>query len=231
MRRLALALALAIAFLPSGLAAKPSDRALVQVVFRDFLAAIADRDVAAGVAVLSKGSLAEWQRDRGLALFGARREVAELSPGRRLAVFALRHHEPAFLAADGSPEELAGHAIRAGMADREGLSRVEMSDVIVQGDRASGGLIVSGLPSGFRAAFVREDGRWRFDLPATLEAAGKVVTRAAAASESSENAVIAGMLTMSSGRRPTDRIWEPLAKRRAAAPDAGGQSSLEALAR
>lgn len=212
MRRFAIAVALATTLLPAVAPARPSDRALVQATFREFVAALGDRDAAAGVASLSKASIAEWQRDRALALEGAKSEVAALPPGRRLAVLALRHHAPRFLAKEGSPDELAGHAIRAGMADRAELARIELGDVVVKGERASGQLFASGLPSGFRAGFVREDGRWRLDLPMTLDSAGRVVTRAAAASDSSENAVIAGLLFATSGTRPTSRIWTPLAK-------------------
>jgi len=210
MRRLAIALALGIALWPAVGPARPSDRALVQATFRDFVAALADRDADAGVASLSKASLVEWQRDRALALDGAKSEIAAQPAGRRLAVYALRHHAPKFLAKEGPPDELARHAIRAGMADREGLSRIELGDVVVKGERASGQLFAAGWPSGFRAGFVREEGRWRVDLPATLDSAGRVVAQAAQASESSEDSVITGLLTLSSGQRPTSRIWKPL---------------------
>ena len=125
---------------------------------------------------------------------------------------ALRHHAPRFLRREGSPRELAGYARGAGMADRDSLAAVELGDVVVKGERAGGQLFASGLPSGFRADFVREDGAWKLDLGATHEAAGRVVTRAAKAADASEDSVIAGLLMLSSGERPTSRIWEPMAR-------------------
>jgi len=197
-----------------------SERVRVADAFRAFLRALADRDADAGVAVLSQASLVEWQRDRALALDAPRADVEALPPGRRLAVLALRHHEPRFLAQDGTPEALARRAIHAGLVDRDGVAQIELRDVVVQGDRASGQLFAAGLPSGFRAGFVREDDRWRVDLPATLDSAGRVVVQAAKASDSSENAVIAGLLYASSGTRPTLEIWKPLGPRWPAARDA-----------
>ena len=187
LRRSALAAALALA-LPLSAVAR-SDRADVGATFGAFLRALG----------------------------GARSEIEALPAGRRLAVLALRHHEPRYLAADGAPEALARHAIASGIADREELARVDLADVVVRGERASGQLLAAGLPSGFRAAFVRERGRWCIDLPGTLDAAGRVVAQAAKASDSTEDAVIAGLLYLSSGERPTSEIWEPLAKRRARA--------------
>jgi len=215
LRRSALAAALALA-LPLSAVAR-SDRADVGATFGAFLRALGDHDADAGVAMLSTASLDEWSRDRALALGGARSEIEALPAGRRLAVLALRHHEPRYLAADGAPEALARHAIASGIADREELARVDLADVVVRGERASGQLLAAGLPSGFRAAFVRERGRWCIDLPGTLDAAGRVVAQAAKASDSTEDAVIAGLLYLSSGERPTSEIWEPLAKRRARA--------------
>ncbi|RIL04705.1 MAG: hypothetical protein DCC71_13175 [Proteobacteria bacterium] len=211
-----MAIAAAIVSLHAPAGAAASDRAQVHAAFRGFLRALAQRDADAGASLLSAASLPEWQRNRALALHAQREEVAAEPPGRRLVVFALRHYEPKFLAKDGSPRELVGHGIRAGVADRDGLARVELADVVVRGDRASGNLLASGLPSTFRADFVRERGAWKLDLPATIGSAGRTVSRAAAASGAEEDDVIAGLLLLASGERPTARIWQPLA--RSAAP-------------
>jgi len=208
----AIGLSLVLALLETPAQARPSDAAQVRQSFARLAAALAARDADAGLHVLSIASLLEWQRDRELALHGARAEVAAQSPGRRLVVMALRHHAPKFLSRDGSPRELVGYALGAGMASRDLLAMIELGDVAVKGERAGGQLFASGLPSGFRADFVREDGAWKLDLGASIDAAGRVVTRAAKAADASEDSVIAGLLMVSSGERPTTRIWQPLAR-------------------
>ena len=208
----AIGLSLVLALLETPAQARSSDATQVRQSFARLAAALAARDADAGLHVLSIASLLEWQRDRELALHGARAEVAAQSPGRRLVVMALRHHAPKFLSRDGSPRELVGYALGAGMASRDLLAMIELGDVAVKGERAGGQLFASGLPSGFRADFVREDGAWKLDLGATIDAAGRVVTRAAKAADASEDSVIAGLLMVSSGERPTTRIWEPLAR-------------------
>ena len=208
----AIGLSLVLALLETPAQARSSDATQVRQSFARLAAALAARDAGAGLHVLSIASLLEWQRDRELALHGARAEVAAQSPGRRLVVMALRHHAPKFLSRDGSPRELVGYALGAGMASRDLLAMIELGDVAVKGERAGGQLFASGLPSGFRADFVREDGAWKLDLGASIDAAGRVVTRAAKAADASEDSVIAGLLMVSSGERPTTRIWEPLAR-------------------
>ncbi len=206
----AIGLSLAIALAETSARAGPSDAAQVRQSFARFAAALVARDADAGQRELSIASFAEWQRDRALAVRATRAELAAQPPGRRLLVMALRHHAPKFLARDGSSRELVGYALGSGIADRESLAMIELGDVAVKNDRAGGQLFASGLPSGFRAGFVREDGAWKLDLPTTIDAAGRVVTRAAKSADASEDSVIAGLLMVSSGSRPTARIWEPL---------------------
>jgi hypothetical protein len=156
-------------------------------------------------------SLAEWAQERNLALHGSRAEVEALSPGRRLAVLALRHAQPVFLLREGSPTELTSAAVRAGLLDRAALDAIELGDVArLAADRASGLVLAAGLPSGFRAGFVRERGSWCLDLPSSLAAAGRVVSQTARATGLEETAVILNLIAAASGEPVSEAIWQPL---------------------
>jgi len=204
--RLALAALLLVA------AAAPPAATLARRSFDAFKRALAERDGDAAVALLSAPSLAEWERDRRLALHGSPDEVRALSPGPRLAVLALRHAQPVFLLRDGTPAELAAAAVRSGLADRGALELLEIRDITARGDRASGQILASGLPSGMRAGFLRERGAWKLDLPASLDAAGRLVTETARATGNSEDAVIANLIGAASGERVGEEIWLPLVR-------------------
>ena len=208
----AIGLLLVLALVETPATAAPSDAVQVKQTFARFTSALAARDSAAGERELSMASFPEWERDRELALHGSRAELAAQPAGRRLIVMALRHHEPKFLAQNGSSRELVGYALGSGIASRKSIAAIEIGDVAVTGDKAAGVLFASGMPSGFRAAFVREGGAWKLDLPATTDAAGRVVTRGAKSAQASEDSVIAGLLMLSSGARPTSQIWEPLVR-------------------
>jgi hypothetical protein len=210
-------LRLALAALLLTAAAAPSAAVLARRSFDAFKRALAERDGEAAVALLSTPSLAEWERERHVALHGSPDEVHALAPGPRLAVLALRHAQPVFLLRDGTPPELAAAAVRSGLADREALELIEISDIAARGDQASGQLTASGLPSGVRAGFVRERGAWKLDLPASLDAAGRMVAQTARATGSSEDAVIVNLIGAASGERVGDEIWQPLLRDRGAA--------------
>ena len=188
-----------------------SDAASMHRSFDAFKRALAARDGQAAVALLSAASVAEWARDRDLALHGSRADVEALPPGRRLAVLALRHAQPVFLLREGPPAELASAAVRAGLVDRAALDAVELGDIArLAGDRASGLVLAAGLPSGFRAGFVRERGSWCLDLPSSLAAADRVVSQTARATGLAEDAVILNLIAAASGEATSESIWRPL---------------------
>jgi hypothetical protein len=186
--------------------------------------ALVARDADAALARLSDASLAEWARLRALALRGPLAEVEALAPGPRLAVLALRHAAPVWLLRDGPPRETAAAAVRAGLVDRAAAAQVALADVAVLGPaRALGQLHAAGLPSGFRAGFVREADAWKLDLPATLDGVGRVVTQVARTTGASENAVIVNLIAVATGEPVGGAVWRPLLGEERPAQDEAGR--------
>jgi hypothetical protein len=200
------------------LRATASEERAVHDAFTSLVAALAARDGDATWAHLSGATRVEWARDCEVALHGNVDTVQALPPGPRLLVLALRHGAPAWARTSGTPRELADRAVHAGLVDGRAAHAVDLADVAVQGDRASGVLFVSGLPSPFRAAFVREDAAWKLDLPGTLALAGRVLTRAARSNGTDESAVIVNLLAAVSGRPVGVEAWRPLVPAARAAP-------------
>jgi hypothetical protein len=207
--RLALAPLAALAIAATALGASPAHQ-LVKQCYASFERALVERNGETALRLLSAGSLREWERLVRLALRGSIDEIEALPPGHRLAVLALRHQAPTFLRAQGSEQDRLVQAVRSGLLDRDAAGLAEMGDVALQGERASGLLVVAGLPSGFRAGFVREDGAWRVDLGSSLDGVGRVVTGIARANRVGESAVIVNLLAAASGRRVGGEVWRPL---------------------
>lgn len=203
----ALALVLLVPFALA--AARPADE--VRRSYAALEQALVTRDAGAALGLVSEASIAEWVRLRQVALRGPVTEVAALAPGPRLAVLALRHQAPVWLLRDGPPRELAAHAVRAGLVDRRAVEQVELADVaVLDPARALGQLHAAGLPSGFRAGFVREAGAWKLDLPATLAGVGRVVSQVARTTGASEDAVIVNLLAAATGEPVGGAVWKPL---------------------
>ncbi len=182
--------------------------------------AIVARDVDAALTRVSTGSLAEWARLRQLALRGSLDDVEALPPGPRLAVLGVRHVAPVWLLRDGTPRDLAAHAVRAGLADQRAVDRLDLADVaVLDRQRALGQLYAAGFPSGLRVGFVREHDHesareresWRLDLEATLAGVGRIVSQVARTTGLPESQVILNLLEAITDEPVTDAVWRPLA--------------------
>lgn len=173
--------------------------------------AIVLRDANVALTRVSAASLDEWARLRQLALRGSRDEVEALAPGPRLAVLGIRHVAPIWLLRDGTPRDLASHAVRAGLADRRAVDRIDLADVaVLDRRRALGQIYAAGFPSGLRIGFVREQEHWRLDLESTLAGVGRIVSQVARSTGLSESRVILNLLEAVTGEAATNSVWRPL---------------------
>lgn len=174
--------------------------------------AVVARDADAALQRVSGASLEQWAQLRQLALQGAPDEVEALPPGPRLAVLGVRHVAPVWLLREGTPRELAAHAVRAGIADQRAIDRLDLADVAVLGPaRALAQIYAAGFPSGLRIGFVREHESWRLDLDATLVGVGRIVSQVSRTTGLPESRVIANLLEALTGEPVTDAVWRPLA--------------------
>lgn len=190
----------------------------IRGVYEALEQAVVMRDADAALTRVSTASLEEWAQLRSLVLQGSRADVQALAPGPRLVVLGVRHVAPVWLLRDGTPRELAAHAVRAGLADPRAVVRLDLTDVaVLDRTRALAQIYASGFPSGLRVGFVREQDRWRFDLPATLAGVGRIVSQVARTTGLPEGQVILNLLTALTGEPVTDAVWHPLAPRAPAA--------------
>lgn len=200
--------------------------------------AIVARDADAALMRVSATSLEEWARLRQLALRGSLADVEALPPGPRLAVLGVRHVAPVWLLRDGTPRDLAAHAVRAGLADQRAVDRLDLADVaVLDRGRALAQIYAAGFPSGLRVGFVRErdsaqeHGSWQLDLESTLVGVGRIVSQVARTTGRSENRVILNLLEAMTGEAVTDSVWQPLAPELGPtdADDANGADDADAF--
>ncbi len=182
--------------------------------------AIVARDAEAALLRVSAESLEQWAHLRELALRGSTDEVEALPPGPRLAVLGTRHVAPVWLLRDGTPRELAAHAIRAGLADQRAVDRSDLADVaVLDRRRALAQIYAAGFPSGLRIGFVRAEPPgydppgytgWQLDLEATLVGVGRIVSQVARTTGLPETRVILNLLEAMTDEPVTDAVWLPL---------------------
>lgn len=173
--------------------------------------AIVARDSDAALLLVSAASLERWARLRQLALHGSLADVEALAPGPRLVVLGVRHVAPVWLSRDGTPRDLAAHAVRAGLGSQRAVDRLDLADVaVLDPARALGQIYAAGFPSGLRIGFVREQESWRLDFDMTLLGVGRIVSQVAQTTGLPESRVILNLLEAMTDKPVTDAVWLPL---------------------
>ncbi|WP_207480268.1 hypothetical protein [Arenibaculum pallidiluteum] len=164
-------------------------------------AALRDRD---GAAVLASLSQEDRQRlDRIRAAAGEGKGLSALGPSERFAALGLRHYmKPADIKRRDAAG-LAEYALDQRWLDPRDIGRAGLSRVRVQGDRASGTLVIDNKPQIVPANFVKEQGRWKLDLSPTLQMTDALIRTQAGLTRRTEDQVIVEILERASGRKVT----------------------------
>ena len=159
------ACALLAFLLPLATVARAEDvLAQVRAAFARYVAAVAARDGAAAVGLVTPASLAHQERLRDLALVAPREQLAALPPADRLMVLRLRHE---FTAAELRPlsgADLIRIGVEEAWSSPKVLAPLAITAVDETGDLATARVERAGELVPIRLLFRRDAGGWRLDL-------------------------------------------------------------------
>lgn len=186
-----------------------SEELAVREAFEGYRQALIDKDGNQAASRVTSSTIDAYQDFRDQALMAEEGTVRSLSMANRMQVLLLRHRiDPAEL------EQMDGRAVFAYAVDREwvgkdGVVRIELHDIAVNGARATARVGVNGVTSAEVMHFRKEDGEWRFDLGPTLRRSDQVLQQLASQRGLTENEYLFSMITTLSGEQVTDAIWQP----------------------
>jgi hypothetical protein len=186
------------------------EKEAVAATFRGYKQAIIAQNGAEATGWVTKSTLDEYQTWVQWARSATRKEVEALPFASRIQVLMIRHRVDA-----ATLREADGGAIFALAVDRDwtgkaGVNRMELGEVEVKDDKATGKCLVSGKQVGMDFEFLKENGKWRIDLSALTKLSGPSLQAAVAQSGVAENTFILQMLEKMSGKRPAESIWDPV---------------------
>ena len=138
--------------------------AQVRAAFARYVAAVAARDGAAAVGLVTPASLAHQERLRDLALVAPREQLAALPSADRLMVLRLRHEFTAEELRPLSGADLIRIGVEEAWSSPKVLAPLAITAVEETGDPATARVERAGEPVPIRLLFRRDAGRWRLDL-------------------------------------------------------------------
>ena len=179
------------------------DADAIRDVVRQYQAAISRRDGPAAARLVSRDTRAYYTRLLGMAVSATEEQVRAAPLMDRVTILLYRHRTaPGELRALAADQAFA-HTISAGwVTATEGEELASRSEAFGEGDRAI-------LRYDGDTHFVREDGIWRWDMMALIQAATAEMEEGMASREE-EDEFLMFVLKQSDGRDPSPDIWQPL---------------------
>lgn len=136
--------------------------------------------------------------------------LSSLSLIDRITIFSIRHRASRQEIIGMTGNELFVYAIRKGMVGKGGVARNSIGDVTINGDFATGQVVVSGTQTPLAFHFYKEEGKWKMDLTSIFPITNQAFKKMVEESGEPENEYLFGLLEMLTGKKPGPEIWQKI---------------------
>jgi hypothetical protein len=182
----------------------------VQAVYDAYRAALRARDGAAGARLVAAPTLEYYADMQWLALYGSAEAVRAQPPIDRLTVLTMRHRVEPERLRGMTARQLLEVAVSEGWAGTGSPAAEKSGDVRVDSSVATMKVTVSGTTRSSETSFLRQEDGWRLDLLPQVLLLGWALELAAKRTGVAEDDFLLSTLTRSTGRAPSEQIWNPL---------------------
>lgn len=136
-------------------------------------------------------------------------KVDKLSLMDKLIVLVVRHRIPKEEIMKTNGKQLLVTAIKMGMVGKSSVINNEVGTVKVNGDFASGELLVRGQKTPLAFEFHKKNGLWKLDLTAIFPAGEAAFRQMVKQSGEPENEYLLSLIQLTTGKEPGAEVWVP----------------------
>ncbi|NGY63609.1 hypothetical protein G7043_32290 [Lentzea sp. NEAU-D13] len=196
---------------PSPPASTPADESpAVTAAFETYTKAALAKDGATAVSVVATPVFAYFEDVRKLALTGTEQELAAGKLSTRVTVYTMRGGLDAATLRTGSAQDVVKASIDKGLVGEQGIGNLKLGKVTVSGDTASAEVTSQGQKAPFGLKFVREDGKWKFDMMPVLDMADAAFTGLAKEKNLTPDQLVEQVLVSMYGPAKAAEVRKPL---------------------
>ncbi len=191
-------------------AGEANDEQLVRECFAGYKSAILKDKGLKAVEYVDSQTLKYYQDMLDKAKSADSVEVNGMNIMDKLMVFSVRHRTSRkdILKFDG--KELLVYSIKEGMVGKNSVENNKIGRVEVEGDFAKGQLVTNGSAVPMYFHFYKEQGYWKIDLTSIFPIAMDVFQKMSDESGLDENEYLLLLLELTTGEKPTAKIWETI---------------------
>lgn len=182
----------------------------VTTAFETYTKAALAKDGATAVSVVATPVFAYFEDIRKLALTGTEQELAAGKLSTRVTVYTMRGGLDAATLRTGSAQDVVKSSIDKGLVGEQGISNLELGKITVTGDTASAEVTSRGQKAPFGLQFVREDGKWKFDMMPVMEMADAALAGLAKEKNLTPDQLVEQLLVSMYGPAKAAEVRNPL---------------------
>lgn len=140
-------------------------------------------------------------------------QIDKLSLMDKLIVLVIRHRIPKEEIMTTNGKQLLVTAIKMGMVGKSSVINNEVGVVKVNGNFASGELLVRGQKTPLAFEFHKESGAWKLDLTALFPAGEAAFHQMVKQSGEPENEYLLSLIELTTSKEPEAEVWVPTKQR------------------
>ncbi|MEM6803095.1 MAG: hypothetical protein AAF696_16945 [Bacteroidota bacterium] len=156
-------------FLFLGYSLIAQDEAAVRGVYSQYKTSIMKGQGASAARWVSQSSLDYYEKMMDLALHADSSEIEAMRAVDRVTILRIRLSLTADQIKGMDGKTFFIYGVDKGFVDRKGVQDVEIGEIKIMGDEATGGFVVKGKPAPLFFGFIKEKTGWKFDLNAINE--------------------------------------------------------------
>ena len=199
------------------LRAQQTSEEQVRAVFYRYKEALVSGDGVTAAALVDRETLDYFEEVRELALSGSAEQIRQRSFIDRLLIVSMRHEIAPEAMSEIELEDLIRTAMSAGWISPASIQQLEIRDIRVDGNSATGSAVTSaslsdptlaGPVDDLRYGFALEGGQWKFRFSSLVDSLNGLIAQFTRQLGTDEDDLIFTLVEAFSGRAVLPEVWD-----------------------
>ncbi len=190
--------------------ATSNDSLEVKQCFNNYKQAILVSDGEEAIKWVDEHTLQYYEEILSFSLSADSSAIQERTLMDKLTILSIRHRVPKEEVLKMSGDDFFKYAINEGMVGKNSVMNIEIGEVSIEGEFATGNIVASGQKSPLNFHFYKEEDAWKIDLTSIFQVSNAGLSSMIKSNGMTENEFIFSSLEMLTGKKVEDSIWEPL---------------------
>lgn len=186
------------------------DSLAVKQAFEGYKSAILNDDGEAAYGFVDNNTKQWYDETLERVYSFTREDIMKLGVLDKMQVLMVRHRIPVEELLGMSGEKLFKYAVNHGWVGKNSVSGLQVGDVQIENDFATGVVVVNGEESPLKFHFYNQGGSWKIDITELSKWGEAAFMQQIAESGQSEIDFIFMMTQVVSGKPVQDTIWDPI---------------------